>query len=266
MQLPECDRVIYEKNPLVEVVCQLRFPPILRIAQELPAEFQERIRRHFPLYEAQITLPEPLELLSNMNRQQPFSSVTSKFHQFKTQDSTYQLSLSSNYLALSTSEYERYETFRELLKIALDAFQDIYQSPFFERIGLRYRDLVVRTPLGLQAEPWADLIAKHVALELHNPAFNNSLASFTTTLNLELEGLKLTYTHGLIKVQHVEKKTEEDAYLMDADFYKEGQTTYEQTWRILDHSKALAGRLFRWSITDKLHRALEPRPIQAHAV
>ncbi|HQU44113.1 MAG TPA: TIGR04255 family protein, partial [Pirellulales bacterium] len=48
MPLPEFPRVIYGKNPLEVVICQLRFPPILRIGAELPAEFQERIRKDYP--------------------------------------------------------------------------------------------------------------------------------------------------------------------------------------------------------------------------
>src|SRR6266852_706318 len=45
---PEFTRVIYQRNPLVEVVCQLRFSPILRIDTDPPAEFQDRIRSAFP--------------------------------------------------------------------------------------------------------------------------------------------------------------------------------------------------------------------------
>ena len=32
MNIPECERVIYEYNPLIEVIAQLRFPTILKIA------------------------------------------------------------------------------------------------------------------------------------------------------------------------------------------------------------------------------------------
>lgn len=42
------DRYQYAKSPLVEVICQLRFPTILSIGSQEPAAFQEAIRREFP--------------------------------------------------------------------------------------------------------------------------------------------------------------------------------------------------------------------------
>ncbi|MFM7713573.1 MAG: TIGR04255 family protein, partial [Microcystis sp.] len=51
MKLPEFDRVIYEYNPLFEVVCQLTFPPILKISHQEPVEFQDEIRFQYPLFE-----------------------------------------------------------------------------------------------------------------------------------------------------------------------------------------------------------------------
>ena len=50
MPFPEVKRIIYKKNPLDKVICQLRFPTILKIEKEIPAEFQERIRKEFPNY------------------------------------------------------------------------------------------------------------------------------------------------------------------------------------------------------------------------
>ena len=47
MAFPEVERVIYERNPLDEVICQLRFPAILKI-DEPPIAFQEQIRTRYP--------------------------------------------------------------------------------------------------------------------------------------------------------------------------------------------------------------------------
>ena len=43
-------RVHYNKPQLAEVICQLRFPTILSIGANDPAEFQEAIRGMFPRF------------------------------------------------------------------------------------------------------------------------------------------------------------------------------------------------------------------------
>ena len=45
---------VYEKNQLVETICQLRFPTILSIDTREPADFQDRIRAEFPRYHLQM--------------------------------------------------------------------------------------------------------------------------------------------------------------------------------------------------------------------
>ena len=51
-------RCIYDMNPLAEVICQLRFPEILSIQANIPANFQEAIRHIFPKYAARAeTIP-----------------------------------------------------------------------------------------------------------------------------------------------------------------------------------------------------------------
>ena len=52
MPFPETSqKIIYKKNPLDRVICQLRFPPILKIDTELPDKFQESIRNDFPEFQ-----------------------------------------------------------------------------------------------------------------------------------------------------------------------------------------------------------------------
>lgn len=69
MQFPDYERVIYERNPLYEVTCQLNFPSILKITSQQPVEFHEGIRNEYPnLYISRpIDLPIPITPDSNTN-------------------------------------------------------------------------------------------------------------------------------------------------------------------------------------------------------
>src|SRR5260370_1097479 len=51
MTFPDSPRVIYNTNPLEEVICQLKFPPILKIESVPPATFQDEIRSTYPLFQ-----------------------------------------------------------------------------------------------------------------------------------------------------------------------------------------------------------------------
>ena len=52
-------RCIYRSNQLAEVICQLRFPEILKIPTETPAAFQDAIREDFPRYARRMEPPTP---------------------------------------------------------------------------------------------------------------------------------------------------------------------------------------------------------------
>ena len=44
------ERCIYGRNQIMEVICQLRFPDILRIEAQEPFEFQDAVRGAYPQY------------------------------------------------------------------------------------------------------------------------------------------------------------------------------------------------------------------------
>ena len=81
---------------------------------------------------------------------------------------------------------------------------------------------------------------------------------------MDIDGGKLQFKHGLVIAQDPEKGIRERAYLLDADFFTEQGTRREDVWSSLDQFKESAGRLFRWSITEQLHFAMEPEPIRSN--
>src|ERR1700733_6499774 len=111
MAFPDVERVIYEHNPLREVVCQLRFPPILRIDAESPVQFQDLIRAEYPFYQARPALRLPPGVLPDMAQMIAASlpMAGQKAHVFESKDKTWNLSLSREILGLACRKYERWE-------------------------------------------------------------------------------------------------------------------------------------------------------------
>src|SRR5277367_4733087 len=120
MALPESNRELYSLNPLAEVTAQLRFPPILRIEAESPAQFQESIRDRYPLYRRVMAagqlppdIPPPVR---NLFQGMGGAAAGAVQHLFETQDRKWSTTLSRATLTLKTIVYTRWEEFRDQLE------------------------------------------------------------------------------------------------------------------------------------------------------
>jgi uncharacterized protein (TIGR04255 family) len=260
MHLTECERVIYERNPLILVACQLRFPPILKISHQEPAEFQDEIRFQYPLFES--TKPQFPSEISQMIQQLGVPLLSDLSYNFKSEDQQWQLSITKDFITLSSATYERYEQFRKKFREAVEIFERIYSPAFYNRVGLQYQNLIVRSKLGLEDKNWSDLITKHVASELYDPEIAPLLQSIMKNLILKTEHAQVNFKHGLVTIKEPEKNNNEIAYLLDADFYTEQKVERNgNVWNTLNQFNKSARELFRWSITDTLHNALQPQSV-----
>lgn len=263
MPFPDSPRVIYARNPLIEVLCQLRFPTILRIDSELPTAFQERIREAYPhfaenqLTELRVDLPPEVVQLSK-GAIPPTLRAGKASYDFISANEQWKVVLNRDFLALSTVKYSRWEDFKAQLQGPLQAFTEIYFPAFFSRIGLRYRDVIRRSQLGLDEVPWAELLQPHIAGELAS----GEVASCITGVAKQIQ-LRLPDGAGEALMQHgfVQHQEGEICYLIDSDFSISENTEVSNAIQKLDSFNQTSRRLFRWCITERLHRAMEPRPI-----
>lgn len=259
MNFPESERVIYNRNPLIEVVCQLRFPPILKISHSEPVEFQDEVRLQYPLFEMKQSQVPPDFL--KVAQQFGLSLPSEVAYSFKSEDQKWHLSITKDFIALTTSSYERYEQFKQRFEDAVKIFESIYKPSFYTRVGLRYQDLIIRSKLGIEDKQWSELIAKHIASELYDPELSPAIQTIVKNLVLTTENGQINLNHGLVKVKETQGSIDEIAYLFDADFYTEQKIEGDKNvWNILREFNQSAGKLFRSSITDTLHRALQPQP------
>lgn len=263
MPFPESPRVVYTKNPLAEVICQLRFPPVLRISSGQVADYQERIRSEYPLY----SLEEPAIDLPVLRQELP--SILQRFgllisgttsHKFSTKDSQRFIALAQDFLALRESSYEKWENFRQEIKIAETALREVYEPAFYSRVGLRYKDVISRSRLGLEQAAWKDLLQPHIVAALSVPEVSEAIVSIQTQSLIstpEVPGGQVRLMHGLVRPP----PDGEECYMIDADFHIEVKEGLHEPFDVLDKFNRLAGRLFRWAITDRLHESMGPRPI-----
>ena len=253
------DRVIYEKNPLDKVICQARFPTILKIEAEVPSAFQERL---LPDY---VDLTERQEVVGDVrvagkvgggtDEVRQITGPTVRNYEFATEDGRWRINLTRNFLALSTGNYVRWEEFRGRLEAALQAFVDVYYPVAFTRVGLRYVDIIVRSKLGLDGVDWRELVAKPLLGVLASDGMRDAVKQFQTTFLIELgeEGLARV-TAGTIR----SAQSGESCFMIDSDYYDlKRKKADEVLSRVGDfHSKAFS--LFRWCITERLHTAMGP--------
>lgn len=261
MPFPQAERVIFDHNPLDLVVTQFQFPPILSIATQEPAGFQEPIRADYPLYtrEDVLLVPPELEpLLAKLGR--PPQSVR---HAFRTADQQRTIYLTRDFLAVEEKRYERWENFRAEGERTLRMLVELYEPAFFTRIGLRYVNVIRRSDLGLSPDlPWSRLVEPAfigmLGLQKYQERVKESVAA--TTLRLEDAPKSAVRVHHGIHPVGFEGGPEE-TYFIDADFFTEERTNVADTLNVLDALHAHSGNLFRWVISDELHTALRPRSV-----
>ena len=252
------ERFHYARSPLVEVICQLRFPTILSIGANEPAAFQEAIRKDFPKYMTrQEQMPPKMVKKGNGTVLEPQKPVTN--YHFISEDGRWKINLTQNFIALSTLTYQRWEDFATRLDQPLAQFIQIYQPAYFERIGLRYVNAVSRQRLGLTDLLWDDLIQSPYLGILGEPdvdekTVNKCAVDIETRLSDGCH-LKLHAGPGLLGGG---KKDPEPKFILDQDLSSAGQITAEEIPQRLDQLHQYAGGLFHGAITDELHEAMGP--------
>ena len=264
MPFPPASRVLYRRNPLDRVICQLRFPPILRIEAEPPAAFQERIRSLFPNFAESsglaLEIPTPFgeQLAPNMFGQliQP---LVNKNYEFSSQDSAWKVTLTRTFIALTTTKYERWEEFKARFQAPLEALTAEYSPSYFSRIGLRYTDVIRPAVVGLAGRPWRDLLSPALIGMFCSPDVADSVDRFQS-----VHELRLSENSGTVRIttKLVKMPDQDDAFVIDSDYFDTSQTQLADAPVKLDSFNRQSTRFMRWAITNTLHNALEPSPLE----
>ena len=249
---------VYEKHQLIETICQLRFPTILSIDTKEPADFQDTIRAAFPRYACQ---------MDQVNGPDGKAAQV-RNHSFISADGAFKLSLTKDFIALSTMLYPGWEDFAHMLDEPLGQFIRVYQPAYFERIGLRFLNAVSREQLGLTHRRWNDLLQPAYLSILDDDTVDEAgVVKCSVDIERRLDercGLKLHAGPGNIRRQIRDAggvrtvQEQETRFILDLDVYIGGSTQLNAAAAALEQLHLAADRVFSDAITDVLHEAMEP--------
>ncbi len=264
MIFPDVDRYVYKKNPLQEVICQIKFPPILRIDSELPSKFQEKIRHTFPYMEEKIDgIPNiPKEIIFNIPKSALFEITGGerKRYVFFSSEKEYELTLTRDFIALSCKKYNRWEEFKENFYQSLSVLLDEYTPSFYTRIGLRYINFIDREELSIQQMNFSELLQNQITgIFLAKDIREEDIIGNLTKLEI-----KLDFENAIVRIIHglkPDRNNKENIFLIDNDLFVTGKTEIDALDNHLGFLKHQAHCIFRWTISDKLHTIMEPNAI-----
>lgn len=135
-EIPE--RIPLDPDPLVRVVAQVRFAPVLSVRdQSFVAPFQEAIRHTYPL-----VAKETQEMVAPGigGALQVAESVLWKFSDA---EPNWQVTLSEDFVALGCDDYSNREDFLGRLEKTLVAVNEHVKPVLTSRLGVRYTDRLI---------------------------------------------------------------------------------------------------------------------------
>ncbi len=180
-------------------------------------------------------------------------------HEFADKNRTCSVSLVRDNLTLTLQRYDTWEHLKSYLTSPLNALRELYSPPFYVRVGLRYRNVVRPSKLGLTGVAWKELL---------NPWTAGPFCSDDVEKDVERTAhqhlIRLAEGRGRVLLQHgliQDQPQGELSYAIDSDFFSDDQTEDANVIELLDYLHRQARHLFRWCIGKRLHEALEPRLI-----
>lgn len=268
---PLAERVKYENNPLAEVVCQVRFDPVALDDSATKTLETSLAQLGYVLKWQEEIATLNLQIGPQGVKQAP-SEASQKLTHFVSKDRFWKVSLTADFIALTCLKYETWEIFVARLNTVLDAFRALSLSTDSHRVGLRYRDIIDRERLGLQGQPWSELLSAFALgpLAATELTVDGSVVpekavegmAFQSVINLD--GCKMLIQGGLINAKEDGRK----AFMIDTDFFAEGSDAHKcltdagRFTNLIETLHKNAGAMFRHIIREPLHHALRPTRLQ----
>ena len=244
LDLPAVEHETLPSPPLKAMLGQVRFPPILRIADPSGlAVFQESLREEFP------HLSEEQQISITIGPEGPTQKTDLRQWRFSSADKAWSIVLSPSFLTVEAAadRYTSYKAFREtfarIWEVALSELQPARRL----QQGLRYIDHIEKE---LPGPEWASFINPELLGPIADQRFGDRLKQAICDLRFELDSGQLAFKHGILTAGPENRV----GYLLDFDYFEQEESEDLTVKTILSRFDAFHDEiyaLFRWCITDK---------------
>jgi uncharacterized protein (TIGR04255 family) len=246
---PAPAEVPLSRAPLVLVIAQVRFPPILAIERtDGVSSFQEAIRADYPVLQKEDVREVTVSPLGDVRVGQ------GTLWKFADAQDKWRVSLSTTFIALETRAYSSRADFLSRLDTIVQAADATFRPQVAERLGLRYvnrvqgpvldrlESLVHSVMLGTASSPLAPFVR---------------LSMTETHLALPDPGGEMLVRHGLLPplttYDPAIEPTQVQSWVLDLDCFRFARMTFDPT-ELSELAVVLAEqsyRLFRWVVKDE---------------
>lgn len=260
--IPVAPRFQLENDQLAQVLCQIRFSPVLRIRQDdAVIAFQEAIRSSYPRYAKQ----QGMQLLITPGGvQQQVASEAQ--HRFDDSEGVFAAVLASEFVALETNQYTDIDDFAARVVALAEAVQTHYEPAEIQRVGLRFINELRLTTSDAKTE-MREAIAPAMLGAAGSDELIDTLAGGQQLLELVGEASRMIVRHGLnpnggttvdpVGAQGAPRpELSHPFYLLDIDAFAEQNVHYSVEGveaKVRDFNDDIRS-LFAWSVREEYRR------------
>ncbi len=219
------NHVVYPRNPLVTVIVDLRFHPILKVADR-KADYQDLVREDYPQYQ------ESRQQLVNLHPLGAVNVSEDRVFTFRTADGSSTLTLTTGALSLDARAHQDRAQLLRLVHVATEALTSTYGQVSPVRFGLRYVNDIdreqVADDLGRSVE-WGELVTSRF-LSVPGGLADEADAHFLTEVTAPVDPGAMTLRFG--RIQDLRRKRE--LFRFDVDRFLEGGFAVQDVGGLLD--------------------------------
>jgi uncharacterized protein (TIGR04255 family) len=259
MPLPQYPSVIFSQTPLRLVICQVRFPVLLRFSDgAFVAPFHEAIAEEYPTPDREQVLGWEISPEKGVQTSPPTT-----VWRFNSADQAWSAVLGEAALTLEVRGYRAIDDFAprfERLVVAARHHLGVRQRL---RLGLRYINEFRRTDAETVAD-WAALFRPEFIGFVGTDLIEGNATQSAVQAQFETPQGTLNIRHGLFTGAAVQPLPENAGkfYLLDMDYFDSRAAPLEAagtTQRLRAYNNVMY-RYFRWAIGDgALYESLEPQ-------